>query len=109
MEDLLSRPREEPLLTAAPKNFTFDGVGKELEELSLSVEAESLSPADLILGFLNDELDPPLSDRRPYSPSFLGGGSNERAGDARLLLALELRESPPSDFLRGISVSGKRL
>lgn len=112
VEDLLSLPSDEPLLMEAPKSLTLDGGGKELAELSLNVDAESLSPADRNLGegFLSDELDPPLSDKRPYSPNFRGGGINERAGLALLLLALELNESPPSDFLRGLtSVSGRRL
>lgn len=109
MEDLLSLPKDEPLLIEAPKSLTFDGGGSELAELSLSVEAESLSPLDLTLGFRREELDPPLSESLPYSPSFLGGGSSDLAGDARLLLAFELKDSAPSDFLRGISASGRRL
>lgn len=104
MEDLLSLPNEEPLLAVAPYNLTFDGGGRELAELSLNVEAESLSPGFpirvLLDGFLNDELEPPLSDNRPYSPNFLGGGINDRAGDPLRLLVFELKESPPSDFLR---------
>lgn len=112
VDDLLSLPNEEPLLMEAPNSLTLDGGGKELAELSLNVDAESRSPADRSPGegFRNDELDPPLSDKRPYSPNFLGGGINERAGLALLLLAFELKESPPSDFLRWLtSVSGKRL
>lgn len=112
VEDLLSLPNDEPLLMAAPKSLIFDGGGSELAELSLNVDAESLSPADRIRGdgFRSDELDPPLSDNRPYSPNFRGGGIIDRAGLALLLLAFELSESPQSDFLRWLtSASGRRL
>lgn len=115
-DGLLSLPNDDPLLVHVvppPYKRTFDGGGNELAELSLNVDTESRS-AELPLreradGFLNDALEPPLSDKRPYSPNFLGDGISERAGDALLLLAFELNESPPSDFLRGISFSGKRL
>lgn len=88
---MLSLPKEEPLLREPPPYIlTLD----ELAEFSLKVEAESLSaPAELLLNL-------------PYSPNFLGGGIKDLAGDARLLLELELRESPPSDFF---SVSGNLL
>lgn len=115
MDDLLSRPRDDPLLVDPPNSRTFVGVGSELAELSLNVDAESLSPLPALVrkdGFLNELVEPPLSDNRPYSPNFLGGGISERAGDALLLLAFELNDSPPSDFLRdegGASDSGKRL
>jgi hypothetical protein len=108
VEDLLSLPNDPPLLAAAPppNSLTLEGGGSELAELSLSVEAESRSPPlrDLWFGFLSEELDPPLSDSLPYSPNFLGGTS-DLAGDALLLLAFELSESPPSDFLRSGGVS----
>lgn len=112
-DDLLSLPSDAPLLVD-PNNLTLDGGGKELAEFSLIVDAESLSQPELdtrVLeeGFRREELDPPLSDNRPYSPSFRGGGINDLAGDARLLLAFELKESPPSDFFRGSSESGNRL
>lgn len=115
MDDLLSRPREDPRLVDPPNNLIFEGVGSELAELSLKVEAESRSPLPARArndGFLNELVEPPLSDNRPYSPNFLGGGMRERAGDALLLLAFELSDSPPSDFFRGgggASDSGKRL
>ena len=111
VDDLLSRPSEPPRRAAPPPNSrTLDGGGSELAELSLSVEAESRAPArPRCAGLRSDALEP-LSDSRPYSPSFLGGTS-ARAGDARRLLAVELRESPPSDFLRGggVSPSPRRL
>lgn len=114
MELLLSLPRDEPRLTdELPNRRIFEGGGRELAELSLRVEAESLSPPEPTLGldgiFLNDALDPPLSERRPYSPNFLGGGISDLPGDGLRLLAVELSESPPSDFFLGSSVSGKRL
>lgn len=112
MEDLLSRPNEDPLLVEPPNNLTFEGVGSELAELSLKVDAESRSPLPALAridGFLSELVEPPLSDKRPYSPNFLGGGMRERAGDARRLLAFELSDSPPSDFFRGASDSGRRL
>lgn len=112
-DDLLSLPKEEPLLVAAPYKRTFDGGGKELAELSLNVETESRSTefplCNLAEGFRNEALEPPLSDKRPYSPNFLGDGISDLAGDPLRLLAFELNESPPSDFLRGISFSGRRL
>lgn len=115
---MLSRPNDDPRLVVVVPAYilTLEGGGSELAELSLSVDAESLSPALatrglLPDGFLNDELEPPLSDNRPYSPNFLGGGINDLAGDPLRLLVFELRESPPSDFLRcgGVSESGRRL
>lgn len=116
MDDLLSLPSEDPLLVDdPPNNLTLEGVGSELAELSLKVDAESRSPLPALArndGFRSELVEPPLSDRRPYSPNFLGGGMRERAGDARLLLAFELSDSPPSDFFRGeggASDSGSRL
>lgn len=91
VEHLLSRPNEEPLRNEPPPyNLTLE----ELAELSLSVDAESLSPpAELLLNL-------------PYSPSFLGGGIRDLAGEALRLLLFELNESPPSDFF---SLSGNLL
>lgn len=113
LEDLLSLPKDDPRLVELPYIRTFDGDGRELAELSLKVEAESLSPELLArvraAGFLKEALDPPLSDKRPYSPNFLGDGIRERAGEVLRMLVLELRESAPSDFLRGTSFSGRRL
>lgn len=115
VEDLLSLPSDDPLLTVAPYILTLDGGGSELAELSLKVDAESLSPAlptrVLVEGFRKDELEPPLSDNLPYSPNFLGGGIKDLAGEPLRLLVFELSESPPSDFLRcgGVSDSGRRL
>lgn len=118
-------PNEEPLLLVdtvvglVANRRIFDDVvtaGNELAELSLIVEAESRSTLERILdcsdGLRNNELEPPLSDNRPYSPNLRSdkedddeGGISERAGETRrllllLLLAFELNESPPSDFLR---------
>lgn len=114
VELLLSLPSDDPrLIEELPNKRILDGGGRELAELSLRVEAESLSPPDPTLGldgiFLNEALDPPLSDKRPYSPSFLGGGIKDLPGEGLRLLAFELSESPPSDFFLGISVSGRRL
>lgn len=89
IDDLLSLPTEDPLLIGEflLNNRILEGDGKELAELSLKVEAESLSPPELTrglgVGFLKDELEPPLSDNLPYSPNFRGGGIRERAGDVR--------------------------
>lgn len=114
-EVLLSRPREDPLLSwGAPYIPILEGGGKEVAELSLIVEVESLSLPELPLltltdGFLIELLEPPLSTNLPYSPNFLGGGIKDLAGEFRRLLAFELRESPPSDFFRCISLSGNLL
>lgn len=114
-DDLLSLPKEEPLLVCwlAPNNLNFDGGGKLLAEFSLKVEAEFLSletgvVVPLVDVFLNDDRLS-LSDNLPYSPNFLGGGIRLLAGLCRLE-ELELSESPPSDFLRSwISLLSNRL
>lgn len=99
-----SRPSELPRLKPPPYIRTFEGVGRELAELSLKVDAESLSPALPLLTLVEDFLRlaelPPLSLSLPYSPSFLGGWIKERAGEARLELAFDERESAPFEFLR---------
>lgn len=106
-EDLLSLPKDEPLRAGDPANMrNLDGGGKELAELSLRVDAESRSPTELVAvlgldGTLRNDVRESLSDNLPYSPNFRGGGIKDLAGEARLLLALLLRESPPSDFFRG--------
>lgn len=114
---LLSLPTEEPLRVLPPKKPNFEGGGRELAEFSLTVDAESRSLPELLHlnlegvgeGFLKDEFDPLLSISRPYSPNFLGEGINDLAGEFRLLLVFELKESPPSDFFRCISFSGNLL
>lgn len=111
-----SRPSELPRLKPpAPYIRNLDGVGRELAEFSLKVDAESLSPLPLLplltlgVDFLRLAELPPLSLSLPYSPSFLGGWIIDLAGDALLELAFEDRESAPLEFLRWGSLLSNRL